>query len=486
MKKISFFLMVVTFLASFIFIDIDKVYAHDYMLNVDYDDCIIDENNSDWIDEMWYVLDKESEVYHYNDELSTLKYYFESEGLSINYTWTSDVSELIANEIKNTYANSMKKWNNVYFYSYNIDGNVVKNKIINIVEESENDHNISIYPSPGTFGIVALTDVVSGMEVIETGDIYHKHFNNWSMTVMVDYFYEHDNFTTSYVNALKEYTGAHEVGHVLGLRDVDMLCGTITDSAHHHEILMGYGEPIEARSQNITYKDIAGVAITRGFHTDADHKWLYCGVQTNGLYKLLCSVCNGKIEVNNLNGYNYDLYNSCNGNHLLSSGNMMAVASYGDKDYYKCKYCKYVAPFSSIVSQNYSLEIYSDSLHKYTNTVTGLTYSFFEEHLYNVWQPLNSAKHIRTCECGVLGTATGNHFIRLEDSGKPFAPCVACGYLINRDDIVIVKPEAITQVSLNGSYILPNGIGVLVEEDIEAYLNGTLVFYNKDELPEVA
>ncbi len=61
-----------------------------------------------------------------------------------------------------------------------------------------------------------------------------------------------------------------------------------------------------------------------------------------------------------------------------------------------------------------------------------------------------------------------------------------CGYLVRLDDIIIVRPEAIMQVSLNGSYILPNGIIVLVDEDIEVYLNGTLVFYNKDELPEVA
>ncbi len=33
---------------------------------------------------------------------------------------------------------------------------------------------------------------------------------------------------------------------------------------------------------------------------------------------------------------------------------------------------------------------------------------------------------------------------------------------------------------------MSNGVIVLVDEDIEAYLNGTLVFYNKDELPEVA
>lgn len=35
-------------------------------------------------------------------------------------------------------------------------------------------------------------------------------------------------------------------------------------------------------------------------------------------------------------------------------------------------------------------------------------------------------------------------------------------------------------VSTNGSYILPNGVIVLVEEDIESYLDGTLEFYDKN------
>lgn len=37
------------------------------------------------------------------------------------------------------------------------------------------------------------------------------------------------------------------------------------------------------------------------------------------------------------------------------------------------------------------------------------------------------------------------------------------------------------KVSLNGSYILSNQMIVLVDEDVRAYLNGTLVFYNKSE-----
>ena len=47
-------------------------------------------------------------------------------------------------------------------------------------------------------------------------------------------------------------------------------------------------------------------------------------------------------------------------------------------------------------------------------------------------------------------------------------------------DIVL---SIITQVSINGSYILPNGIVVLVDADIDAYLDGTLVFYHPDNIP---
>ena len=43
-----------------------------------------------------------------------------------------------------------------------------------------------------------------------------------------------------------------------------------------------------------------------------------------------------------------------------------------------------------------------------------------------------------------------------------------------------------TKVSINGSYILPNGIVVLQEIDLESYENGTLVFYDKDKLPQVS
>ena len=44
----------------------------------------------------------------------------------------------------------------------------------------------------------------------------------------------------------------------------------------------------------------------------------------------------------------------------------------------------------------------------------------------------------------------------------------------------------IHKVTLNGSYTLPNGIIVLVDEDVDAYMNNTLIFYDEDNLPQVA
>jgi len=48
-----------------------------------------------------------------------------------------------------------------------------------------------------------------------------------------------------------------------------------------------------------------------------------------------------------------------------------------------------------------------------------------------------------------------------------------------RDDSVGGQ-MGIGKESANGSYILPNGVIVLVEEDIDAYFAGTLVFYDGD------
>ena len=462
-----------------------QVFAHDAMLDVDYDNCIHDASG-DGIDETWYILNLASSCSHLSDEDLTIKYYFKESFSDEEYTWTTDVSESVAEEIKNAYANSMKKWNNVYFYSYDSDGTVTKHKIINIVEGTASDHNLLICPDGAVNNFAGTLPVMGSCSLIEPGTITHNHYSEWIMYVYVNHFYVNGSNSEEEVNAVRERTGAHEMGHILGIYDVDLdnMCNSTTSTKHHHELLMGYGSPLLSRNPNITYKDIAGVAITRGFHTDDDHQWLSRGLQIDGTYKLVCSICNGVKFVNDLSEYSYSIYNSCRRKHSLSDGNMMAVASYGNLDYYKCKYCRYVASFDSNVVQNYTKTYYDNTLHKCVNNVDGLEYTFYEEHNLNAYVYLDAYTHRFSCAC-VTGAQIETHTILASDivEGIYYAPCMGCGYLLDLRDDYYNSIASISRVSINGSYILSGGIVVLVDEDVQAYLDGTLVFYHPDNIP---
>ena len=210
--------------------------------------------------------------------------------------------------------------------------------------------------------------------------------------------------------------------------------------------------------------------------------WLNAGVQSDGQYKLICSICNGVKMVGSLSGYTYNTYGACNNRHRLANGNMMAVASYENKDYYKCRYCRYVAPFDLNETQNYSKTNYNSSLHRCVNNVDGLNYTFYEEHSPYVY--LDKYYHKRSCSCGI-GVQKDRHTISASDvsDDRYLVPCMECRYLLDLRDDHYNSIASITQVSINGSYILPGGIIVLVDEDVQAYLDGTLVFYHPDDIP---
>ena len=123
-----------------------QISAHDAMLDVDYDPCNADDEGAN-IDEIWYILNGSAFCKHLSHTEYTIKYYFEETSKDGTYTWTTDVSQSVANEIKSAYANSMKKWNNVYFYAENSFGNLVKRKIISVEAGTATNHNLTIYPS---------------------------------------------------------------------------------------------------------------------------------------------------------------------------------------------------------------------------------------------------------------------------------------------------------------------------------------------------
>ena len=133
--------------------------------------------------------------------MQQILYYFEEvyqeEGKS-DYTWTTNLTEEQAVDVKNTYAESMKKWNNVYFYTYNSDGTITKNRLINVIEGTRNNHNLSIYPAIltnlyGTSADIADTSPVGTADTTST--TMHKHYAEWFMRIDVIWFaYVNDDY----------------------------------------------------------------------------------------------------------------------------------------------------------------------------------------------------------------------------------------------------------------------------------------------------
>ena len=142
-------------------------------------------------------------------------------------------------------------------------------------------------------------------------------------------------------------------------------------------------------------------------------------------------------------------------------------------------FSKYLTPGSYYLRIDYGNTIYQSNT---ATTSIGYNAHF---HSYSTWAPYSLTQHIECCECGAKGTIKNNHVVTSSGSLGGKANCILCGALI---DLGLGFGESFIQniqkVTLNGSYILPNGIIVLVDEDIEAYLNGTLVFYDKDNLPQ--
>lgn len=108
-------------------------------------------------------------------------------------------------------------------------------------------------------------------------------------------------------------------------------------------------------------------------------------------------------------------------------------------------------------------------------TLCGTTH----EHSFT-YHWLTNTTHQETCFCGEEGRIKP-HIIDMNSftSGDMYATCIVCG---GRASIGI-SPFASTGAlpsSENGSFILPDGIIVLVDEDIESYFNGTLEFVYPD------
>ena len=134
-----------------------------------------------------------------------------------------------------------------------------------------------------------------------------------------------------------------------------------------------------------------------------------------------------------------------------------------------CTDCGYATTLSHVYDQHYC--IYCNA---YTTT-----------HDYDGnYEWVSYTMHSVECCCGEVTTqghavASGSY-----NTGQRFATCLLCGGLAEMGFVQLtINSSAVTNVTINGSFILPNGVIVLEDEDLEAYLNGTLVFYDKDKVP---
>ncbi len=500
MKKINI-LIIMILTISYVFLLLNTVDAHETILNIQYDDCqpdfyINSDDIGDGINEVWYYLceinysrDLEKYYYHLPQETKKLKYYFaETSKEDSSYRWDTDVSISTANEIKDAFSNSMKQWNDVYFYSYDSNGRKVSNKVIEIEEGKATDYDIIIYPERSTYSNVAGTSVIDeGIDIPSINEnIHHTHYYKYEIRINISYFHFglRDRLSQEEIDVCKTRSGAHEIGHILGLDDVDECCNEDEEEWHHEELLMGYANnrDIERRQLCITYKDLAGVAITRGFHTDNDHDWLNMGLQQDGRYKFVCSICNGVIYDAEYYNYLFYEYGECNNIHTLESNNMYAVGRKGNMDFVKCKYCRYIMSVENMIQNDYTYQISDSNNHITTNHINNLNYILYEGHNYTCTR-ISKTYHKYTCICGY--SFNERHCISLDDynDGDNIAICIQCNFLVNLNDGVFpIVPMDMIGLTINGSFVLNNEIIVLAAEDIENYYNRCLVFRKEEEL----
>lgn len=317
-------------------------FAHPNILDVTYDMCQ-PAQNQEGEGELWYLLYRPllecKEYFHLGEDMPVIRYYVLDHAKdNLDYTWTTDVSKEIADEIQDAFIKSLCKWNDVFFYTYDQEGHRTKRPLITIEEGTKENYNLLICPIDATAPYVASTAPLGEGIKIDTPTPYlrHIHYEQWYMNVNLHYFYHNQDVTDQDAFIHKERTGMHELGHVLGLRDMDAYCASYQ---HHEELLMGYGNGANCQL-GATYQDIAGIAITRGLHTDEDHIWMK-RVNRDHTIDLICTICNGIMKNVKTAENSIIDYQSCN-HYGGDTSHMLLVASFGHLDYFKCQRCRHI------------------------------------------------------------------------------------------------------------------------------------------------
>ncbi len=105
-------------------------------------------------------------------------------------------------------------------------------------------------------------------------------------------------------------------------------------------------------------------------------------------------------------------------------------------------------------------------------------------HNYTM-QYFDTRTHKNTCSCGDTSGEAKEHYVlkAVLDKNPIYATCLGCKAKLDFKKVFASAIMGIRNAKFttkNGSYILPNGIAILVDVDLQSYLDGTLLFNNKE------
>ncbi len=321
-KSTKLCLLLICFTFALLTLNI-KVSGHDQSPDVTFEDCVSGNR--------WFKLLN----WHISDEVPTIKYYF-CEGLTYNelgiysvhnfHSWTvsKPSGSYEISEIKQYLSEGIRNWGNIKIAQYDSSGQLLGyTQLVNVEEGNRNDYNVIICPHQNLGG-----GTVADMWRMNM-NLNTYHADHFRFRFDAEHFFNEYGIVRDPDEAIS--VASHEIGHMLGLND--MYADLCNGSMHYHdEILMGY-------NSTITYKDVAGVSINRGIHTDSDHIWQMYKISNNKYY-VRCLLCNGIKSVTALAySQSYSLVSCSPTSHSSTGGNLIPVASMGDQHVLRCKFC---------------------------------------------------------------------------------------------------------------------------------------------------
>ena len=211
----------------------------------------------------------------------------------------------------------------------------------------------------------------------------------------------------------------------------------------------GYSSLIVPENNNYTTYYLGSSPINASTYLNAGYNKLYKLTVTSSNTYYINSTSNNNITTK-LYDSNYQLLNTSNG--------LISRYLNGGATYY--------------LSVEYNNPSWIGTI--YTNITTDSSHQHSYTYVWNSY-----TKHTKQCLCG--DSSLKSHVVDANafNNGQQYATCMVCGGLAS----VGINPRAINNYpyTLNGSFILPNGVIVLVSEDYEAYMNDTLVFINPND-----